>query len=191
MHAYVVTFVRKALTPQYAKARKDKYIFLGQLAQVTSGPVEIRDQLLSILVAGRDTTAGPLSFLFLTLPQKPEVFMKLRVIEHFGTDRETLSFDSLKSCQHLQWCLNEARRCAYFPASPGNSRRSVVDAKLPRRGGPGGQSQTFVPKRTEVNYLIYATHRAAEFWGQHKPESWHGRKAGLGFLSLNGGPRYV
>jgi cytochrome P450 len=54
-------------------------------------------------------------------------------------------------------------------------------------------SPVFVPKGTEVNYTIYATHRAEEFWGkdadEFKPERWEGRRVGFDFLPFNAGPR--
>lgn len=36
----------------------DRYVFLKELAKQTRDPTELRSQLLNILLAGRDTTAG-------------------------------------------------------------------------------------------------------------------------------------
>lgn len=198
VHEYIDRFVQKALSHDSEKklesGEKDKYIFLEQLAEVTKDPVEIRDQLLSILVAGRDTTAGLLSFLFVLLAKDERAFKTLRdaVLADFGTDESTITFSSLKSCQYLQWCLNETLRL--FPSVPANARRSIRDTTLPRGGGPDGMSPLFVPKNTEVNYIVYAMHRSPEFWGNDaddfKPERWDGRKPGFEFLPFNGGPRY-
>jgi cytochrome P450 len=62
VHTYIDRFVQKALSHNTEKklesGEKGKYVFLEQLAEATKDPTEIRDQLLSILVAGRDTTAG-------------------------------------------------------------------------------------------------------------------------------------
>ena len=194
------------------KGEKRKYIFLEQLAQATRDPIEMRDQLLSILVAGRDTTAGLLSFMFRLLASHPEVFNKLRnvILEEFGTDETRLTFASLKDCQYLQYCMNETLRL--YPSVPLNSRCSTRDTTIPRGGGPDGMSPVFVPKGTEVNYSVYSMHRSTEFWGEDaedfKPERWNGRKAGFGksiysieikfdladmllleYLPFNGGPR--
>jgi cytochrome P450 len=198
VHRYIDTFVQKALNldeKQLESGEKRKYVFLEELAQVTRDPIEIRDQLLSILVAGRDTTAGLLCFLFRELASHPQAFEKLRsaILYEFGTDNTKLTFASLKDCQYLQWCLNETLRL--FPSVPMNSRMAKVDTTLPRGGGPDGTQPLYIPKGTEVNYSVYAMHRTKEFWGENAeefdPERWNGRKPGFEYLPFNGGPRYV
>ena len=199
-HKYIERFVQKAIDQEKKQkhvetGEKDKYLFLNGLAAVTQDPVEIRDQLLSILVAGRDTTASLLGFFWLTLAKNPDIFDRLRkiVIDDFGTyeNPENITFSSLKACSYLQWCMNETLRM--FPTVPMNSRRSIKDTTLPRGGGPDGLSPIFIPKDTEVNYSVYATHRNKGFWGEDadtfNPERWRGRKPGFEYLPFNGGPR--
>jgi cytochrome P450 len=197
-HKYIDHFVQRALDHEKkgpASGDKEKYFFLEGLAAQTQDPVEIRDQLLSILVAGRDTTASLLGFLWLMLCQHPEVFSKLRaaVINDFGTYNHSkeISFSGLKKCSYLQWCMNEVLRL--FPSVPMNSRRSVRDTTIPRGGGPDGMSPVFVPKSTEVMYSVYVMHRNKDIWGPDAeafiPERWEKRKAGFEYLPFNGGPR--
>ena len=52
---------------------KERYVFLEELATRTRDPVELRAQLLNILLAGRDTTASLLSWLFHELLRHLEV----------------------------------------------------------------------------------------------------------------------
>jgi cytochrome P450 len=198
-HDYIDRVVQKSLNTEKEKhleaGEKEKYIFLEKLAEDTKDPIEIRDQVLSILVAGRDTTASLLSFLWLTLSQHPDRFEKLRntVINDFGTYESTdkITFSSLKSCTYLQWCMNETLRL--YPTVPLNSRRSTKDTTIPRGGGPDGLSPLYVPKGTEVNYSVYAMHRNPAFWGEDadefNPERWEGKKPGFEYLPFNGGPR--
>jgi cytochrome P450 len=118
VHKYIDRFVQEALHKEKLrttnKSGREKYIFAVALAEATSDPIEMRDQMLSILVAGRDTTASLLCFLWLSLSQYPQIFKKLRqaVLDDFGTyeDPKNLSFSNLKACSYLQWCLNEALR---------------------------------------------------------------------------------
>src|SRR6202012_3006690 len=197
-HAYIDRIVYKGLghdKKRLEPSSREKYVFLDALVAETRDPVEIRDQLLSILVAGRDTTASLLCFLFLVLSQNEQVFKKLRqiIVNEFGTYEapRNITFSSLKACTYLQWCLQETLRL--YPTVPLNSRRSVVDTTLPRGGGPDGLSPVFVPRGTEVNDSVYATHRDKVLWGDDandfRPERWDGRKPGFEYLPFNGGPR--
>ena len=123
-------FVDETLSksPEKVDAENDeKYVFLKALALQTRDPEELTAQLLNILLAGRDTTASLLSWLFHELLRNPEVFTELRktIIETFGTyeDPRNITFATLKNCQYLQYCLNETLRL--WTVVPGNGRRSV------------------------------------------------------------------
>ncbi|KAL5419713.1 hypothetical protein PMIN03_000317 [Paraphaeosphaeria minitans] len=177
------------------QSKKEKYVFLDSLASETDDPVEIRNQLLSILVAGRDTTAACLSFMFLMLAQHPDVFSKLRktIIEDFGTfdSPKDISFSRLKACSYLQWCINETLRL--YPSVPWNSRRSAKDTSLPTGGGKDGLSPIFVPKGVETVYIVQIMQTHPEIWGPDantfRPERWQNQRHGFEYLPFNGGPR--
>ncbi|KAK5173158.1 uncharacterized protein LTR77_003280 [Saxophila tyrrhenica] len=185
--------------PKDSKAEKgqgkEKYVFLEALAEQTRDPEELRAQLLNILLAGRDTTASLLSWLFHQLLRNPHIFTKLRetVVDTFGTydDPRDITFATLKDCQYLQNCLNETLRL--WTVVPGNARRANKDTVLPRGGGPDGESPIFIKKDVEVNYSIHVMHRRKDIWGEDaeefKPERFVGRKAGWEYLPFNGGPR--
>lgn len=175
--------------------KKEKYVFMAALAAQTRDPVEIRAQLLNILLAGRDTTASLLSWLFHLLLRDPRVFNKLRetVISEFGTyeDPKEISFSTLKGSRYLQYCLNETLRL--WTVVPGNARRSLRPTTLPRGGGPDGQSPVYLTKDVDVNYSIHVMHRRKDLWGEDagefKPERFEGRRPGWEYLPFNGGPR--
>lgn len=174
---------------------KQKYIFLEALVAQTRDPIELRSQLLNILLAGRDTTAGLLGWLWFILVRHQNVFNQLRqtVLDDFGTYEKPhdITFARLKSCTFLQHCLNETLRL--YTVVPLNSRRAVRDTTLPRGGGPDGQGKLYVRKNQEVNYAVHVMHRRKDIWGpdadEFKPERWVGRKPGWEYLPFNGGPR--
>ncbi|GIZ38284.1 hypothetical protein CKM354_000170400 [Cercospora kikuchii] len=174
---------------------KEKYIFLEQLVKQTRDPVELRAQLLNILLAGRDTTASLLSWTFHQLLRHPEVFEKLRatIIETFGTydDPKEITFSTLKGCQYLQYTLNEVNRL--WPVVPGNGRRSNKATTLPRGGGPNGDLPVFIPNQTGIDYSIHVMHRRKDLWGEDAeefhPERFANRRPGWEYLPFNGGPR--
>ncbi len=202
-HEFIDHFVRLALDKDLSKEKdpekqggKEKYVFLEALVAETRDPKELRDQLLNILLAGRDTTASHLGWLFYLLARHPAVFDKLRttIIEHFGTydDPRNLTFTGLKSCQYLQHCNNETLRV--FPVLPVNGRQAVRDTTLPTGGGPDGKSPVFVRAGQSVFYSVHAMHRRKDLWGEDadefKPERWEkGLKPGWTYLPFNGGPR--
>ncbi|CCG24420.1 hypothetical protein CORT_0F01930 [Candida orthopsilosis Co 90-125] len=194
-------FVKKALnfTPEELEEKsKDGYIFLYELVKQTRNPQVLQDQLLNIMVAGRDTTAGLLSFTMYELARNPEVWQKLRqeIVENFGEGEdarvESITFETLKKCEYLKAVLNETLRL--YPSVPVNFRTATRDTTLPRGGGSDGSKPIFVPKGSTVAYTVYKTHRLEEYYGkdskEFKPERWENMKRlGWAYLPFNGGPR--
>jgi cytochrome P450 len=171
------------------------YVFLQELVKETKDPDELRSQLLNILLAGRDTTAGLLGWTFYLLSRHPEVYEKLRtvVIETFGefSSNAAITFESLKSCSYLQHVLSEVLRL--HPVVPENSRRAVRNTTLPRGGGADGTSPIYIRAGEEVMYNVHIMHRRSDLWGadanEFRPERWTGRRPGWEFIPFNGGPR--
>lgn len=163
VHDYVDQFVYKALAQRNGEKKPSpeqggKYVFLHALAEETSDPIELRSQLLNILLAGRDTTASLLGWMFYTIGQEKnkKYFDTLReaILQDFGTydNPKELSFTSLKNCQYLHWCVNEALRL--YPVVPINVRTANQDSTLPVGGGPKATSPVYVKKGQEVGYSV-------------------------------------
>jgi cytochrome P450 len=113
IHEYIQSYVRKTLEQKASQEKTDqassKYVFLEHLARTDSSEKKIQDELLNILLAGRDTTASLLAHLWYILARRPDIFKKLRAeVLHLG-DREP-SFEQIKEMKYLQYCLNEALR---------------------------------------------------------------------------------
>jgi cytochrome P450 len=203
-HDFIDHYVQLALkgnlhSPEKADLEKattkEKYVFLSALAVHTRDPIELRSQLLNILLAGRDTTASLLGWLFYLLARHPPIFHKLRtaVISEFGTyiDPAEISFAKIKSSRYLQHCLSETLRL--YPVVPLNMRFATRDTTIPVGGGLDGKSAVFVPKGTQVEYSVHVMHRRKDLWGEDaeefRPERWVGKKVGWEYLPFNGGPR--
>lgn len=196
-HNFIDRFVQLALSKELREKElegvggKEKYIFLEALAAECQDPMELRSQLLNVLLAGRDTTASLLGWLFLSLSKDPVRYKKLRdiIINEFGTYEKPkpITFAKLKSCQYLQHCNNEALRL--YPVVPINSRFANKDTTLPRGGGPDGQSKVFVPAGTAVDYSVHVLHHRKDIWGpdaeDFRPERWENRKVGWEFLPVS------
>lgn len=203
VHHFVEQYVDQALeATQLSKflddhrdhSKPSKYVFLYELAKVTQDKDELRSQVLTILLVGRDTTAGLLGWTFYLLARHPDTYTKLRskIIEAFGTsDTSAISFESLKTCTYLRNAINEVLRL--HPLVPENLRRAVRNTTLPQGGGPDGKSPTYVRAGQEVAYNVHMMHRRRDLWGldanDFRPERWETHKPGWEYLPFNGGPR--
>ncbi|PYI24336.1 cytochrome P450 [Aspergillus japonicus CBS 114.51] len=198
VHEVVDHYVRLALASKNNPAKTaDRYIFAEALAAETDDPRVLRDNMLNILLAGRDTTASLLSSAFFYLARHPAVWDRLRraVIEEFGDSvhpRAKITQARLKDIPYLRYFLNEVLRL--LPPVPLNFRVAVKDTSLPVGGGPDGKAPVFIRKGQLVTYSVYAMHRREDLYGpdarSFRPERWEENAIrGWDFLPFNGGPR--
>ncbi|KAL4883336.1 cytochrome P450 [Aspergillus karnatakaensis] len=176
---------------------KSRYILLHALAKETQDPIELREQMLNVLLAGRDTTAAFLSYLVILLARHPRVYAKLRaeVLAKFGSSisstKTEISFYSLRSCTYLQHTLSETARL--YPLVPATKRQASVNTTLPRGGGPDGRSPIYLRKGQDVVYDTHTLHRSKRIWGDNAeefyPERWEGWKVGREYIPFSAGPR--
>ena len=177
--------------------------FLDTLARFTRDPKVLRDQLVAVLLAGRDTTAGTLSFCLFELARHPGVVSKIRSeissCLGVGPSAKIPTYTELKEMKYLNSVLNETLRL--YPVVPFNVRYSLKDTTLPRGGGPDGTSPIGVRANTRVIYstmmlqrdpAVYASPGEKNYfdplkwiperWSSWQPKPWH-------FIPFNGGPR--
>ncbi|KAL3441504.1 cytochrome P450 [Aspergillus insuetus] len=197
-HKMVEQFVDKAMRVREKEDEEKgadeeesrRYLFLNGLAQQTSDRTRIRDELMNVLLAGRDTTASLLSNMFFMLAKNPRIWARLQ--EEIATlDGRAPTYEELRNLKYLKWCINETLRL--FPVVPLNSRTAIKDTIIPVGGGPDGRSPVFVPKGTAVGYSTWAMHRRKDFYGadadDFRPERWEHLRPGWEYLPFNGGPR--
>jgi cytochrome P450 len=192
-------FVNLALNPD-KKAPSDgkerKYVLLNELVAETRDPMELRSQVLHVMLAGRETTASLLSFVLLLASRHPDEFKKLReaVISHFGTEMSPtneITFSSLKACKPINNFLYETLRL--YPLVPMNGRRALRDTILPTGGGPDRKQPIAIKKGEQVAFPSYVIHRRHDIWGEDAdefhPGRWINRKLGWEMTAFGGGPR--
>ncbi|KAL8953305.1 MAG: hypothetical protein Q9222_000829 [Ikaeria aurantiellina] len=179
---------------------KGRYVFLHELLNHTTDKVQIRTELLNILLAGRDTTASLLSNAWWSISRDPSVWhclqKEVQALESPLGERRPI-FEELKDMKYLRAVLNESLRV--HPVVPANSRQAMTDTVIPLGGGEDGSSPVMVEKGTVVSYGVYAMHRREDFYGegaeQFSPERWldigdkKGLRVGWEYLPFNGGPR--
>jgi cytochrome P450 len=169
---------------------EERYVFIHELAKQTNDKQRIRDELMNVLLAGRDTTASLLSNMFFEIAKQPQIWQKLRE-EISALEGRLPTYEELRNLKYLKWCLNESLRI--HPVVPGNSRLAIRDTILPVGGGPDESAPLFVPKGTLVTYNPYAMHRHKDLYGPDaevfRPERWESLRPGWEYLPFNGGPR--
>lgn len=196
--SYYVDKVLK-LTPEELEAKSNgNYIFLNELVKETRNRSVLEDESLSIMLAGRNTTASLLSFLFFELSRNKDVWEKLKteIYRTFGKGDEikfeNITFESMKRCNYLKWVINEALRM--YPPVPANMRVAKKDLALPKGGGKNQEDPIFVKKGLTVGLSIYSCHRSKEYFGEDAdsfiPERWESLKnIGWAFMPFSSGPR--
>lgn len=172
----------------------------------------IRDQLLTMLIAGHDTSTALLAWVWYLLGSNPEAMAqaKAEVDSVFGqpltVNRELFSENGLRNADdgsrmtdhaptieqinqlaYLDMVIKEALRL-YPPIHVGN-RRAIEDMTL---------LEYDVPQDTRVMYSIYLSHRDERYWDEpekfcphrfDKNESEQGERPSLTYIPFGGGPR--
>lgn len=175
-------------------------VFLDAVAKSTADRAALRGQIISLLVAGRDTTACLLSWTLFLLVRHPNALEKLRTeINGSCPDPTSLNRTDLRKMSCLQNILNETLRL--YPPVPINNRTAKKTTVLPTGGGPDRTAPILIPKGSTVAYSIYAMHRRPDLYGMDaelfRPERWdedmpmrHDKtNAAWGYLPFHGGPR--
>ncbi|KAL3630830.1 hypothetical protein CASFOL_023814 [Castilleja foliolosa] len=127
----------------------------------------IRDTMISLIMAGRDTTSSAMTWLFYLLSCHADV--ENDVVKELGfvnDDENSLKYESLKELRFLKACICESMRL--FPPVAWDSKHSITDDFLP--------DGTLVRAGDRVTYFPYGMGRMKGLWGddrfEFKPSRW-------------------
>lgn len=179
--------------PNSLASKESRYVLLHELVKTPASKSRLRDELLTIFFAGRDTTASLLSSLFFNLAKRPIIWHRLR-IDVTPLHGEKPTYAQLQKLSYCRNCLNETLRL--HPPLPHNARVALTDTVLPIGGGPTGRFPILVPRGTTVMFHASALHRRPDLWGEDasvfRPERWEEQAANdtaWKFLPFSAGPR--
>lgn len=204
VRGYLEPVVQRALDEHAAAKRKgvkldqDDCTLLQYLVANTDDKTVLRDELVNILIAGRDTTAALLTFTIYILATHPDVFRQLRqeVLAICGPDMPP-TYETVRDMKYLRAVLNESLRL--FPPVPINQRFCGTEPAAFPSSTPGGAS-LYVPAQTDIIYIPLLLHRRKDLWGpdaeEFNPERWIDQERLAKFVQnptifvpFNAGPR--
>jgi cytochrome P450 len=170
------------------ESREDLLSLLVQ-AQDTEGDgggmsdTQVRDEAVTIFLAGHETTANALTWTWYLLSQNPEVEARL----HAEVDvlQGALGFEDLPKLRYAEMVLSESMRL--YPPAWIIGRRSLSDYEI------GGYT---VPKGSIVVASPWVTHRDPRFFSDPErfdPERWRPEaketRPRFSYFPFGGGPR--
>ncbi|KIM79356.1 hypothetical protein PILCRDRAFT_74435, partial [Piloderma croceum F 1598] len=170
---------KEAMENSGIESRIEEKAFIQHLAESTNDAGLIRDQILSVLLASRDTTACLLTYVTYFLTMYPDVTKKLRteILKYCGPDG-ALTYDNTRHLKYLRAVINETLRL--FPPIPLNMRESrATSCALPPADPTYTSFSTaplYMPKNTTFLYFPALTQRNPALWGKDAdtfdPERW-------------------
>lgn len=147
---------------------------------------QLRDELVTLFLAGHETTAIALAWTFHLLAQNPEPEAKLHAeVDAVLGGRDAPAFEDLERMPYARMVAEEAMRL--YPPAYVFSRRSLAEDRLGPYRMPAGAHIVISP---------YALHRRPDYWPE--PEAFHPARFAPGaeqsrpryaYLPFGGGPR--
>ncbi|KAL1673053.1 cytochrome P450 [Schizophyllum commune] len=157
-------FARQDLEAKTGAAAKpgENDTLLHHLLNHTQDKQVLTDEIVNLLVAGRDTTSGTLAYGVYKLAEHPDIAERLRaeILDKVGPSRRP-TYEDIRDMKYLRAFLNEVLRL--YPIVPVNSRTANRDTLLSYKNN--SQSPIFVPKGTRCFYSVYLMHRRTDLWG--------------------------
>ncbi|KAG9014722.1 hypothetical protein FRB94_010569 [Tulasnella sp. JGI-2019a] len=170
---------------------------LDHLVSVTSDRNIIRDELLNILLASRDTTAHAITAaMYFLVTEDPDILQSLRkeILDVVGLT-DVPNYEQIKDMKYLRAVLNETLRL--MPSVPGNKKHSNEASVWT---SPETGTRYFIPKGINTSWSVILMQRREDLWGptalEYDPRRWldeRNKKYYLAnpfiFLPFHGGPR--
>ena len=114
---------------------------------------QVRDEVVTLLLAGHETTANTLNWTFYLLSQHPEIEAKLHAEVDRVLCRRAATLTDLEQHRYTKAVIEEAMRL--YPPAWSFAREAVTPIEM------GGYQ---IPAGSEVRVVTYAVHRDARWW---------------------------
>lgn len=119
---------------------------------------QLRDDLMTMLVAGHETTAAVLTWSLFEITKNPDIKAKIvEEIDRVVSDREP-TYDDIKEMKYVRLVIAETLRM--YPQPPLLIRRCRTEDNLPAGGG----REATVIRGMDIFLPLYNIHRDERFW---------------------------
>ncbi|CAM9133790.1 unnamed protein product [Chrysoparadoxa australica] len=128
---------------------------------------QLRDDLMTMLIAGHETTAAVLTWALFNLAQDPELVKRIQTeVDSVLGDAAYPTYDDLPKLQLTRLSLIEALRL--YPEPPVLIRRALKEDVLPKGGS---DQEVRLVKGTDVFISTWNLHRSPALW--EEPEKYN------------------
>lgn len=147
--------------------------------------LEVRDQCMTIFLAGHETSATALSWWAWLMATQPEAAQKAQQEIDSALQGRTPSFEDVSNLRYLSWSIKEAMRL-YPPAASLLSRRTLREVQL---------TDCTIPKGAMVRVTPWIVQRDARWFAdplEFKPERFDESQASVhrqSYMPFGSGPR--
>jgi cytochrome P450 len=133
--------------------------FLTDMRGEDTSSKTLRDDLMTMLIAGHETTAAVLTWAIFELSQKPELMRKVQKEVDDVLGGRDPTFEDIPKMEMVRLVIAESLRM--YPEPPLLIRRALEDDVLP--AGNAG-FETKISRGTDIFMAIYNIHRDPELW---------------------------
>ncbi|KAL6146909.1 hypothetical protein ACLB2K_057585 [Fragaria x ananassa] len=149
---------------------------------------QLRDDLMTMLIAGHETSAAVLTWTFFLLSKEPRVMSKLQEEVDFVLGDRIPTIEDMKKLKYATRVINESLRL--YPQPPVLIRRSLEDDRL---------GEYPIKRNEDIFISVWNLHRSPTLWDdadKFKPERWpldgpnpNETNQNFSYLPFGGGPR--
>jgi len=186
LNDFAYNIIKKRRADTTSSAKEDILSRYLNLKDEDGKPIEcsdkyLRDVIMNVIIAGRDTTSQTLVWLFYLLSSNPRA-EKLLIEEIDNTIGESVpTLENVKNMKYLKACIDETLRL--YPPVPNDSKKSQDSDVLP--------DGTVIRKGSVLVWSAWLMGRLEEYWdnpNEYRPERWLGDNGGKPIPSINQPP---
>lgn len=147
---------------------------------------QLLDELVTIFLAGHETSANALTWLFMLLAQNPQYLPKLQAEIETVLQGEKPTLESIRGLTYTKQVIQEAMRL--YPPAWLIVRAAIEEEVV---------ANYTIPKDKEVFIPVYAIHRSPKYWknpSQFNPDNFSPEaikaRPKYAYIPFGGGPRF-